>query len=57
MGDPGWCGYLPGKMPLSPHMLLHYSIISRSQIKVGHQAGPAEKGQSELRRSCFHCLL
>lgn len=37
--------------------LLYYSIIFRSQLKVGGQVGPGDKGQSELRRSCFHCFI
>lgn len=40
-----------------PHVLLHRSVIFRSQLKVGDQAGPGGKKQSEWKRTCFHCLL
>lgn len=40
-----------------PHVLLYHSVIFRSQPKVGGQAGPCAKEQSESKRTCFHCLL
>lgn len=33
------------------------TVTLRSQLKVGGQVGPGDKGQSELRRSCFHYLI
>ena len=35
--------------------LLYFSVVLRSQLKVGGQMAPGDKGQSESRRSCFHC--
>lgn len=40
-----------------PHILLYCSVIFRSQLKVGGQAGPGGKKQSEWKRTYFHCLL
>lgn len=64
------CWYLPGKVSPAPTAKPWGTsiIVSKpstasllqcrfqSQLKVGGQEGPGDKGQSESRRSCFHCF-
>lgn len=62
--EPDQCWVLPGKVPHTHSQALgtfpqyiSTSVIFRSQLKVGGQAGHSGKEQSESKRTCFHCSL